>query len=150
MINHDIKPKYFKIILSSLWIYQEIARFDEFNTNLSNLGEYVSVKIILASISFLKILIELLIWNFVPLLILSIILTIFLNCIVCQMHWSFLWVFCIFIGGCPKITLLIKIALNSSINWGNHNKMSEIEFSPMIQQWTIQILLDYISKWLTV
>lgn len=91
----------------------------------------------------IEISLELVIRNFVSILMFSILISLFLNCIVCEMDHLILDVFKIIVKrGSSNIALSKPVKSHSTIHFCCQHKMPYIKFSSFIQHWLLNILLD--------
>lgn len=55
-----------------------------------------------------------------------------------------------FSAACSKITLLVPITLKIAANGAHHGKASNIKLSILVQQGSLDILLDYVTSFETI
>jgi hypothetical protein len=90
-----------------------------------------------------KVFLEVSVAEFITLLIFSILLTVLLHGIVCQMNEIVFAIFDVILERCSaNVALSIPVTFELAIYAGHHHVMSDIEFPPKIQKWLLQILLN--------
>lgn len=147
LVNHNIQPKYFKVIHFSF-------RIDEVVCSMNHIGRYFSdlrmnriekvdlFLLVFRWVFFLNVFIKLLVWQFVSFLILSVVFAVFLNCVISQVNHWWVVVQVVFVRSSSNVSQLAKIPSDFAIYWADHDIMSNIKLTPFVKQRSIKILLN--------
>jgi hypothetical protein len=87
LVYHKVKPKQFKIISQSFLIHNTVTRPERFGSVLFHFWQNLFKEIVfLGRVSCLQIFLEVLVGKFVSFLVFTVVSSVFLNSIVCQMN----------------------------------------------------------------
>lgn len=145
LIDHYINSKYLKVILSSMRIDKRKRCINNISPNLLQLWKNMIKKPFLW-IYFNHILIQLLIWQLIRFLKFTILGKIFLNSIISQMNSWLIIIQGIWIRSSSNISLLIKVPAYFTLDWCDHQVVTEIEFSILIEEWLLDVGLDDVGS----
>ncbi len=143
LINHKIQSKDFKVISKPFLIENTVTGLKSFCGIIFHFGEDVLKEVILlVGICNFKIFLKILIWQFIALFILSIIRSVFLYSVICQVNqWisvtfeTELW------WRSSDIPFFVPIELVNTVDASDQSVMSDIELSLLIEHWVLDILL---------
>lgn len=140
LVDHEIQPKYLKVVQSSLRVNVQGRCMDRISGQLLhfrvNLPEEVKRAILFPYKS-----LKFFVGDFVGLLVLAVIGQVFLDCIVGQMNASCAG-FQSVLGTCgANIAVTVPISLHDAVAAVQHHVVPDIELPSLVEQWSFYVLL---------
>jgi hypothetical protein len=151
-IDHEVQPKYFKVMLSISGIHLKIRCFDGIESYLFHPRIYLIAKAEFPlSHSGVHVSLELIVADFVSFFVFSIPLTILLNGVICQVNHFIPDIFdIVLIRAGSDVTLAKPIGPHKPMKSTDHHIVSDVKLSTFVEQWFLYVLLDNVSLLLTV
>ena len=144
-IDHEIVSKNLKAVLNSIWVDLRSNRPEWVCDQSFHLWEqithevYVSLRMVLVQIS-----LEIVDWKLISTFKFSIILWLHLDCIVCQMDVFTMKITQVkLFWWCSEIAISVHVAFQNSIYRRHHGIASDVEFSAIYQERSINVFLYY-------
>lgn len=144
-VNHEVESEYLKVVLLLAVINNQCRSLHAVPSYFFQLRVYILEETMLSSVLLLQVPLELVVGDFVSLLILAVIGQMLLNCVIGEMHRSVIVLGGVFVGGSPDVAMLVPVSLDMPIHARHQHVMSDVELPFLVQERLVQVLLDDVS-----
>lgn len=134
-INHEVKTKYFKVMLGIIGVELQIGRFDCIKCNCLHFWiDHLSKAKLSLSICWIHISLKFIVRNLISFLVLAISIAVLLNSIICKMNDRFSDLRdVVFVWGSSDVSLTIPISSHYSMKPTYHHVVANIELSILVK-----------------